>query len=257
GHKYQGINPILCAVDMIIHDWQHPFFIGFTQAKQQGWTVKKGSKSTWIRWGGTNIKETEDPETGETLQEFVSAFKWMNVFNVACLDDSDSEQKIEDRIALALSSNNRINNESRLETAEAFIQRHNPKTQFGGDKALYHPATDTIRLPVYEDFSNAIAYYSTYIHELVHWTGNSSRCDRPLIAQFGSEAYAFEELIAEVGAAMVCNELGINSELEHHAAYLDSWLSILKGDKKAFFQAAGKAASAANYLISAQQQDSN
>ena len=88
-------------------------------------------------------------------------------------------------------------------------------------------------------------------------SGHSTRCDRHLVAQFGSQAYGFEELIAEIGAAMVCNELGINSELEHHAAYLDSWLSILKGDKKAFFQAAGKATSAANYLISAQQQDSN
>jgi antirestriction protein ArdC len=91
----------------------------------------------------------------------------------------------------------------------------------------------------------------------MHWTGHSSRCNRPLNNKFGSRAYAFEELLAELGAAMVCNELGINSELEHHAAYLDSWLSILKGDKKAFFQAAQKAAIAANYLISTQQQYNN
>jgi antirestriction protein ArdC len=257
GHKYQGINPILCAVDMIIHDWQHPFFIGFAQAKQQGWTVKKGSRSTWIRWGGTKSEETEDPETGETKKEFVSAFKWMNIFNVACLDDSKSENKIGDRIEKLSFKNGSTNNEPRLEVAENFIAGHNPTTQFGGDVACYHPGTDTIRMPMYRDFSNASAYYSTYIHELVHWTGHSTRCDRPLVAQFGSQAYGFEELIAEIGAAMVCNELGINSELENHAAYLDSWLSILKGDKKAFFQAAGKAASAANYLISAQQQDSN
>jgi antirestriction protein ArdC len=112
-------------------------------------------------------------------------------------------------------------------------------------------------MPVYRDFTSTIAYYSTYIHELAHWTGHPSRCARSLVAQFGSQAYAFEELVAELGAAMVCNELGINSELEHHAAYLDGWLSILKGDKKAFFQAADRASVAANYLIPTPQQNSN
>lgn len=248
GHKYQGINPILCAVDMIIHDWQHPFFVGFTQAKQQGWNVRKGARSTWIRWAGSRVKETENPETGETIKEYISSFKWMNVFNVDCLDDSDSEHKLFDCIN-ALSYNNRVNHESRLEVAEAFIQKHNPKTQFGGDKALYHPATDTIRLPIYEDFSDAIAYYGTYFHELAHWSGHFSRCNRPLSNKFGCRAYAYEELIAELTAAMVCNHIGIDSNLEHHAAYLADWLTILKDDKKAFFQAAGQAAIASKYLI--------
>jgi antirestriction protein ArdC len=257
GHQYQGINPILCAIDMIVHDWQHPLFIGFAGVKQMGWTVKKCSRSTWIRWGGTNVKETEDPETGETLKEYFSSFKWMNVFKVACLDDSDSEHKIGDRITLLLSSNNRVNNEARLEAAEVFIQKHNPKTQFGGDKALYHPATDTIRLPVYEDFSDAIAFYGTYVHELAHWSGHFSRCNRPLSIKFGCRTYAYEELIAELTAAMVCNHIGIDSNLEHHAAYLADWLTIFKDDKKAFFQAAGQAAIATNYLISTQQQESN
>jgi antirestriction protein ArdC len=97
-HHYQGINPLLCTIDTIIHDWQYPFFVGFAQAKQQGWTIKRGSKSTWIRWGNTNVKETEDPETGETKQEFYRAFKWMNIFNVACLDDSQSDRKIDNLI---------------------------------------------------------------------------------------------------------------------------------------------------------------
>jgi antirestriction protein ArdC len=256
-HHYTGINPLLCTIDKIIHDWQYPLFVGFAQAKQQGWTIKKGSLSTWIRWGNTNVKETEDPETGETKQEFYRAFKWMNIFNVACLDDSQSDKKINDRIEKLISQNSSTNKEPRLEVAEAFIKQHNPTTQFGENVACYHPGTDTIRMPVYEDFSNAIAYYSTYIHEIVHWSGHPSRCARPFVAQFGSQAYAFEELIAELGAAMVCNELGINSELEHHAAYLDSWLSILKGDKKAFFQAAQKASVAANYLMPTSQQNSN
>lgn len=255
GHHYGGINPILCTIDMMLYHYEQPFFVGFAQAKERGWSVKKGSKSTWIRWGGTAVKETEEPETGETKTEYVTAGKWMSVFNVACLDDSQSERKISDleeiRFAVRLqelSPTSPSKPESRLEAAESFIASHSPKTQFGGDKALYHLGTDTIRMPCHEDFSQAVAYYATYLHELVHWTGHPDRCHRPLNSQFGSQAYAFEELIAELGAAMVCNHLGINSDLENHASYLDSWLSLLKGDKKVFFQAAQKATQAANYL---------
>jgi antirestriction protein ArdC len=145
------------------------------------------------------------------------------------------------------------NSELRLPEVEQFIRQHLPKTQFGGNVAIYHIATDTIRLPEYETFSNAVAYYATYLHELVHWTGHQKRCNRPLNNKFGSGSYAFEELIAEIGAAMVCNHLGIDSKLEHHASYLDVWLKILKDDKKAFFDAARLAIGATQYLTAVQQ----
>jgi antirestriction protein ArdC len=81
GHQYTGINPILCSIDSTINQWEHPFFVSFIQAKQVGWTVKNGSKSTWLRWGGTNVKETENPETGEVELLYYKAFKFHNVFN--------------------------------------------------------------------------------------------------------------------------------------------------------------------------------
>ena len=247
GHQYQGINPLLCTIDMILYQYEHPFFVGFYQAKDNGWKIIKGSKSTWIRWGGSNVKETENPETGEIEKQYFNAFKWQNVFNVACIDDSESNIKISDRIK-SLTVSVIPKTEFRIEEAEAFIGEHKPNTQFGGDVACYHQATDTIRLPHYQSFSSAIAYYATYLHELVHWTGHESRCGRPLNNKFGTEGYAFEELIAEMGAAIVCNHLGIDSNLENHASYLNGWLRILKDDKKAFFQAAQKALSVADYL---------
>ena len=131
GHQYQGINPILCTISMLLYDYQEPFFVGFAQAIQQGWKIRQGSKSTWIRWGGTNLKETEDPETGEVKQKFRRAFKWMNIFNIACLDDSNSDSKISDCLeALRLTANS--NPETKDQTVEEFIQHHNPTTQFGG-----------------------------------------------------------------------------------------------------------------------------
>jgi antirestriction protein ArdC len=92
----------------------------------------------------------------------------MNIFNVACLDDSQSDRKVNDYIQALSNLCKPINNASRIDRAEAFIQKHNPKTKFGGNKACYHPVKDTIQLPVYENFSDAIAYYGTYIHELTH-----------------------------------------------------------------------------------------
>ncbi|MDV3002456.1 MAG: DNA primase TraC (plasmid) [Chroococcopsis gigantea SAG 12.99] len=248
GHQYTGMNPILCAIDTILYGYEQPFFVSFCQAKEIGWSIKKGAKSTWIRWGGTNVKETEDPDTGEKSKQFFSAFKFHNVFNVACIDDSKSDVKISAHISqiklMAVG-----NNSARIESAETFIDRHAPKTHFGGDVACYLPEKDTIAMPKFECFTSPATYYATYIHELVHWTGHPTRCDRPLANKFGSHAYAFEEMIAEIGAAMVCNELGVNCDIEHHASYLDGWLSVLKQDKKAFFEAAKKATTAAQFLM--------
>lgn len=248
GHQYTGINPILCTIDMILYNYQYPYFVTFNQAKEFNWKIKKGSKSTWIRWGGVNAKESTD-EAGEVTTEFYCAFKWFNLFNLDCLDDSQSEIKIGDRILELGQSNADGNTEGRLERVENFIKQHNPTTQFGGDQPLYYPVSDIIRLPHYQDFHSAIGYYATYLHELIHWSGHSSRCDRPLKSQFGSQAYAFEELIAEIGSAMLCNQLGIDSELENHASYLDSWLSILTDDKQAFFNASQLATKAVKFLL--------
>jgi antirestriction protein ArdC len=85
------------------------------------------------------------------------------------------------------------------------------------------------------------------IHELTHWTGHSSRCDRDLSGRFGTQKYAYEELIAELGAAFTCNTLGISSAIENHASYLDNWLAVLKGDNKAFLRASSAATKASMF----------
>lgn len=93
------------------------------------------------------------------------------------------------------------------------------------------------------------AYYSTLLHELTHWTGPAHRCDRDLSGRFGTEAYAVEELVAELGAAFLCAELGIAVEPRaDHAQYLVHWLKVLKTDKRAIFTAASKAGEAVAFL---------
>jgi antirestriction protein ArdC len=98
--------------------------------------------------------------------------------------------------------------------------------------------------------------YSTLLHELSHWTGIKTRCDREFGKRFGDDAYAMEELVAELGAAVLCADLGIaNTPLPDHAAYINHWLAVLKADKKAIFTAASKAAQAVDYLDALQQAD--
>jgi antirestriction protein ArdC len=247
GHHYQGINPLICAIDTLINEWEQPFFVGFAQATEKGWKVQKGSKATYLRWGGAIAIESTNSETGETSKHYKNAGRWFNVFNVACLDDSDSDEKIGDYLEKMQVSG--TNTEPRLFEAEALIKAQNVDVVFGGDVACYVPSIDKIRMPNYEDFTGAIAYYATYLHELVHATAHPIRLDRGNVGQFGSKSYSFEELIAEIGAAFLCSSLQIESQLEHHASYLDSWLSVLRDDNKAFFRAAGQAKKAADWLL--------
>jgi len=247
GHNYQGINPLIAAIDCLNYDYSSPLFIGYGQAQQHGWKIRKGSKATWLIWAGSSTKESVDEETGETETRHYRGFKWLNVFNLDCLDDSESDKPIS---AVIRERGFGANPEPRIDQAEALISAQNAVVKFGGDVACYSSQADRIQMPKFEDFTGAEAYYSTHIHELCHWTGHSSRLDRELGNNFRSHAYAFEELIAEIGAAFVCNELGMSSQLENHASYLESWIKCLKNDKKAFIDAGFKAQKAADFLLS-------
>lgn len=247
GHRYRGINPLLATADVMLNNYQTSLFVGFTQAKELNWKIRKGSKATWLLWGGTTCKEVIDQENGESQRKFFNAFKWLNVFNLDCMDDHESKTKTAQFIEKFKPSGN--NTAPRLEVAEQFIKAQGAKVSFGGDIACYVPSLDKIKLPNYGDFTSAEAYYATYAHELSHWTGHSTRLNRPLKARFGSQAYAFEELVAEISAAFVCNELAIACQLEHHASYLNSWIEILKSDNRAFIKAATLAQKSARYLL--------
>ena len=120
----------------------------------------------------------------------------------------------------------------------------------GGNQAFYSPATDHVQMPPFQAFRDGLSYYSILAHEHTHWTANAARCNRELGKRFGDNAYAAEELIAELGAAFTCAHLGLSTEpREDHAQYIQSWLRVLKADKRAIFTAASKAQQACDWLI--------
>ena len=121
-----------------------------------------------------------------------------------------------------------------------------------GDRAFYRPSTDSITLPLVEQFKATSEYYSTAFHEMVHSTGHKSRLDRlEKTAFFGSEAYSKEELIAEIGAAALVNhaELETAHSFRNNAAYVQNWLQVLRNDKRFIVSAAGKAEKAVNLIL--------
>jgi antirestriction protein ArdC len=114
----------------------------------------------------------------------------------------------------------------------------------------YSPSSDHIQMPQFQAFEELGAYYATLAHEHTHWTAKADRCDRQLGKRFGDNAYAVEELIAELGAAFTCAHLGLGTEPRaDHATYIQSWLKVLKSDKRAIVTAASKAQQACDWLV--------
>jgi antirestriction protein ArdC len=146
-----------------------------------------------------------------------------------------------------------------LVEAERFIMAISADIRIGGDRAYYRPRTDHIQMPDRDRFTGTEtidateSYYATLLHELTHWTGHASRLDRDLSGRFGQEGYAMEELVAELGAAFLCSDLGItNRPRPDHATYIAHWLAVLKKDTRAIFTAASKANEARRFLTGLQ-----
>lgn len=114
--------------------------------------------------------------------------------------------------------------------------------------AFYSPAYDFIQVPPQEAYFEPINWYRTKLHELGHWTGHAARLNRDFSGRRGGEAYAREELVAELGSAFLCAELGVVPTVRH-ADYLGAWLEVLKGDNRAIIQAASLASKAADFVM--------
>jgi antirestriction protein ArdC len=247
GNAYQGSNPLLLTVQMLADQHQDPYFIGYHQAKNQGWQVTKGSKASWILFAGTASKEVENDE-GEKQENHYRVHKWHPIYNIACIDDGDNGRQLQQWKEKYQPNQHTLSEKERIAQAEHFITSTGARIQHGGNVACYSPTSDRINLPHFSAFTSPEAYYATAFHELTHWTGHPTRLNRTLEGRFGSQSYAFEELVAELGAAFLCNDIGIQSHLEHHASYLDSWLNILKKNSKAFFKASQLANQAKDFL---------
>jgi len=241
GIPYQGVNVLLLWSESMARGYTATTWMTYRQALELGAHVRKGETGTLVVFAD-RITRAEDGENGESVERSIPYLKSYTVFNVEQIEGLPPQYLPQ---APAPTST-----ETRHAQAECFIAATQATIRLGGDRAFYAPALDVIQLPPLPAFHDTESYYSTALHELTHWTGHPSRCARELNRhRFGSESYAFEELVAELGSAFLCAELGITPDVrDDHAAYLASWLAVLKQDKRAIFAAASQAQRAADYL---------
>jgi antirestriction protein ArdC len=244
GNHYNGINIINLWVTAQANGYSSSVWGTYKQWKEKDCQVRKGEKSSLVIF--YKQLEWEDENGDEQKRPMIRASFSFNADQVDGFERPDLDGDSIDRI----------------QAADEFVSRTRATIIPGGATACYRKSTDTVHMPDEqrffdtETFSRTEAYYSTLFHELTHYTGIKSRCDRDMGKRFGSEAYAMEELVAELGAAFQCAWLGIEAEPRiDHAQYLSNWLQVLKDDKKAIFTAAAKAQEAVNFLKAQAEQE--
>jgi antirestriction protein ArdC len=233
---YRGINVVLLTLTGTARGYALNRWLTFRQAVELGGRVRRGEHGTQVVF----YKLHELPGSDEPEPKVVPLLRTFTVFNVCQIDGlpRSLSQPPED-----------ATDWNPCGAAEAMLDRSGAAIQHGGNRAFYHPGTDTVQLPPRTAFPDPAGYYCTALHELIHATAHPSRCARDLSGRFGDAAYAAEELVAEMGSAFLCAHCRLEGRLQH-ASYIASWLNVLRNDKRAIFTAAAKAQAAADYVLS-------
>jgi antirestriction protein ArdC len=249
GQAYSGFNRLDLSLSAALAGYDDPRWMGYRQATQQGWQVRKGEKASLIHLPVEIIredKEARDDPKVEDRRRMILVFKRVPVFNAqqiegvpalhpVCADDLQPKTRELEALASGL--------------GVQVIEVH------GSDKAYYSPAQDLVHLPSRASFHNQYGYDSTLAHELTHASGHASRLARDLSGAFGSSSYAVEEIAAEVGSYLLCQELGVpyagdhpDMSEEQHAAYTADWAKVLGADPEKVAQAVDAGVKASLYL---------
>jgi len=252
GKAYRGINPFLLGCEAMARGFEAPWWLTFRQAEERGGHVRKGETSSlivfWKRLDPLKVRKVRDDETGELVEMATlgasMVLRYFRVFNVEQCD------------GVAYPRNESARHEwdaiEQCEDLVAGYRQRGPLLVEGGARACYQPSTDQVFMPERDRFESAAGYYSTAFHELTHSTGHAKRLARKDLLEFhafGDPSYSREELVAEMGAAMLCGVVGIEQlTVPNSAAYMASWLDKLRGDRRLVVTAAAQAQKAADLI---------
>ncbi|SDR44587.1 Antirestriction protein ArdC [Rhizobiales bacterium GAS113] len=244
GRGYSGVNVLILWGAVIVHGFPVQGWVTFRQALSLGGNVRKGEHRTTVVYADRFIPDDEKrraQETGEDPQA-IPFLKRFTVFNLAQCDGLSDD----------LAATSPPPKPGLIEpTVEALITATEIDFRIGGSRAFYMPSQDYVQVPPPQAYFEPINWHRTALHELGHASGHPSRLNRDLSGSFGSNKYAFEELIAEITSAFVCASLGIVPTVRH-ADYIGSWLEVLREDNRAIVRAASAASKAADYLLAFQ-----
>jgi antirestriction protein ArdC len=238
---YRGINVVLLWLAAMQQRFTCPLWMTYRQAAELGGQVRRGEKGSLVVYA-SSFTRRETADDGEEHEYGVPFLKSYSVFNCEQIDGLPARYYAKAQPTLQPFE--------RIGRAERFFAATGADIRHGGGMAYYNSAADYIQMPPLESFRDAESYYATLAHEATHFTKHPSRLARDFGRQrWGDEGYSMEELVAEMGAAFLCADLGITPEVrEDHAAYIASWLKVLGNDKRAVFGAAAHAQRAADYL---------
>jgi antirestriction protein ArdC len=234
---YRGINILVLWATAQEKGYKSGTWATYKQWAELGGQVRKGEKSANVVFWKFFDREQEPDKSEERSSKRIPMARDYWVFNS---DQVDGYRKVEE---------SPFSKEERIEQADGFFRSLEVKILDGGNRAFYQPTDDTVFMPPFGAFKEALFYYSVLSHETTHWSGAKHRLNRDMEHRFGTEGYAMEELVAELGAAFLCSELGLPSDPRaDHAPYISSWLKALKNDKRAIFTAAAKAQEAVDWM---------
>jgi antirestriction protein ArdC len=240
GKAYRGINVLILAVEAMSRNFTDNRWLTFRQANTLGARVRQGEHGTAIVF--YRMREINDAADGFDAES--ADLRKIPILKTYVVFNAEQLHELPDRFVLPP-----LQPWQPIDVAEQLITQTGALICHGGNQAFYRPSTDMIQLPPVASFAHADDYYATALHELCHWTGHSSRLNRLSAQRPGIEAYAFEELVAEIGAAFLCALCGLNGVVEH-ASYIETWLNALRRDKRLIFVAAGAAQKAADFVMS-------
>lgn len=247
---YRGINWML-----LNHSgFSSRYWMTYKQASERGGKVKKGSRGTpVVFWKGIEIEEWDETK-GKTVKKTVPFLRYYTVFNLDQIDGIDDPD--------TKNGNGNGNGDFQpIACAEQVIadMPNKPHVDHGGNRAYYRPFADSIGMPNPDDFVKPEFYYSVFFHELAHSTGHEKRLDRRGVnggTAFGDHEYSKEELVAEFAATFLCAHCRIEQEtIENSAAYIKSWMRVLRDDPKMLVHAGGQAQKAADYILNKADQN--
>jgi antirestriction protein ArdC len=248
GIPYRGINVVMLWSASVTKGYACPLWLTFKQALELGGNVRKGESGELVVFANS-ITRTETDAKGEETEREIPFLKGYTVFNAEQCEGLPAQYSAK-AVPPALTPL------QRCEAADRFFAATGAEIRHGGTRAYYAEGPDYVQMPPFETFRDAESHAATLAHELTHWTKHDKRLARDFGRVIhGDEGYAKEELVAELGSAFLAADIGITPEVrEDHAAYIASWLKVLKNDKRFIFTAAAHAQRAVDYLHGLQPQ---
>ncbi len=247
GKTYRGINPFLLICTSMAEGYTSPWWGTYDHITKLGGQVRKGQESTLVVLWKRGTKIVTDEATKEEVTRAWAVLRYFLVFN------ADQADGLPDKYKAATVTES---DSEPIEVCDALTAAYEStlaSLAYGGDRAFYSPGRDHVQVPTIKSFANPAEFYSTKFHELTHSSGHSSRLRREGIIEshfFGDELYSREELIAEMGAAMLCGVAGVEqTTLANSASYLGHWMHVLRGDTKIVVAAAAAAQRAADLIL--------